>query len=89
MLLTVREVADLTGRERRSAQCRALDAMGVGHARRNRTHLIDAPQESPAGCPIRSGSWAAIRPSERAMGFCGYWTGKSPHHCTNDQRNYA
>ena len=29
MLLTAREVAELTGRERRPAQRRALDAMGV------------------------------------------------------------
>lgn len=85
MLLTAREVADLTGRERRPAQCRALDAMGVGQTRRNRTHLIDASQETPAGCPIRSGSRASIRPSDAPMGFGEYWTGKSPHYCTNDQ----
>ena len=29
MLLTTREIIDMTGRERRPAQCRALDAMGV------------------------------------------------------------
>lgn len=50
MLLTVREIAELTGRERRSAQCRALDAMGVPYRVR--------PDGSPA--VLRTAAEAAL-----------------------------
>ena len=55
MLLTVREVAELTGRERRSAQRRALDAMGVPYRVRPDS---DTPHESTHGiaCPVTGAS---------------------------------
>lgn len=55
MLLTAREVAELTGRERRPAQCRALDAMGVPYRVRpdgSPAVLRYEPHRRPAIVPL-------------------------------------
>lgn len=49
-------------------------AKRIGQTRRNQAYPVDAPQETPACCPIRSGSGSAVRSSDAQIGFGEYWT---------------
>jgi hypothetical protein len=68
MFLTAAELAELTGKDRGSAQCRVLNALGIPHRRRPDGKVIvlreaaqDALFPSRRKIGIQEPDWGAVR----------------------------